>query len=193
MRSSVLVTALAGFAAAETGHDAWLRYARLNFPFQYNAPSTIVALNSTITSPVYTAGIELQNGIQGIIGSSCSVGHGGSSNPWGDWSGWGGFRFGSWPWSRSVQVIIGTVDEYTKAYGPLASPPMLVEDGFWLNTTGNTIQILGQNERGALYGAFEYLSMLARGNFSQVAYANNPAAPIRWTNEVGHLSLNTRH
>jgi len=178
MHSVLLVAALAGLAAAETGHDAWLRYARLNFPFRYNAPSTIVALNSTITSPVYTAGIELQNGIQGIIGSSCSVGHGGS--PWG---GWGGFRFGFWPWTPRPQVIVGTIDEYTKAYGPLASAPELVDDGFWLSTKGNTIQILGQNERGALYGAFEYLSMLAQGNFSQVAYANNPAAPIRWTNE----------
>jgi len=181
MHSTLLLSALAGLAAAETGHDAWLRFSRLTTPFQYNAPSSIIALNSTINSPVYTAGIELQNGIQGIIGSSCSVGYGGSAG--GGWGGWGGFRFGFWPWTPRPQVIVGTIDEYTRAYGPLASPPALVEDGFWLSTKGNTIQILGQNERGALYGAFEYLSMLAQGNFSQVAYANNPAAPIRWTNE----------
>ncbi|KAG0155837.1 hypothetical protein PDIDSM_3010 [Penicillium digitatum] len=61
--------------------------------------------------------------------------------------------------------------------------PELKEDGFWLNTKGENIYILGQNERGALYGTFEYLSMLSQGNFSKVAYASNPSAPIRWVNQ----------
>ncbi|KAJ7232839.1 glycoside hydrolase superfamily [Mycena haematopus] len=63
----------------------------------------------------------------------------------------------------------------------------LEEDGFWLNVKGSTVQILGQNERGALYGAFEYLSMLAQGNFSNVEYATNPAAPVRWINSWDNM------
>ena len=154
-----------GLAAAEDGLAAWLRYAPLPDASRYHAslPSHIVALNSTNTSPVYVAAQELHNGIQGIFGKECSVSH---------------QKHGA-----ASSIVVGTVAEYTKAYGHLASTPDLIEDGYWLSNEGSTIQILGQNERGALYGAFQYLSMLAQGNLTKVAYASNPAAPIRWTNE----------
>jgi alpha-glucuronidase len=79
-------------------------------------------------------------------------------------------------------LIIGTADAYSSAYGDDDEVPDLDEDGFWLNTEGDTIKILGQNERGALYGAFEYLSMLAQGDFSRISSVNNPNQPIRWVN-----------
>lgn len=49
------------------------------------------------------------------------------------------------------------------------------------------MQILAFNERGALYGSFEHLSMLAQGNASKVAYATNPSAPIRWVNQWDNM------
>jgi alpha-glucuronidase len=167
----LLVASLfAGLAAAENGLAAWLRYAPVGGAQHWHnsLPSHIVALNSTIGSPVYTAGQELEQGIQSIYGKQCQVHHG----HWG---------------SGQSSLIVGTVDEYVKAYGKLRNAPKLIEDGFWLSTEGNNVQILGQNERGALYGAFEYLSMIAQGNFSKVAYADNPDAPIRWTNEWDNL------
>ena len=161
---TVLLSAFTGLAAAEDGLAAWLRYAPLPDSPRYQAslPSHIVALNSTTSSPVYTAGQELQQGIQGIFGKQCNVAH---------------------QKGAASSIVVGTVAEYTSAYGKLANTPDLVTDGYWLDNTGSTIQILGQNERGALYGAFAYLSMLAQGNLTKVAYASNPAAPIRWTNE----------
>ena len=167
MRGLLLLLSV-GLVAAENGLDAWLRYAPLPAANR-NAqlPSSIVALNSTQTSPVYTAGIELQDGLQGIFGKHVAVAHSDCK--------------------ASSAVVVGTIDEYTKACGKLAGAPTLEADGFWLSVKGSTVQILGQNERGALYGAFEYLSMLAQGNFSQVAYVSNPNAPVRWVNQWDNL------
>ena len=151
--------------AAENGLNGWLRHAPLP-QGNYSLPFSIVTFNSTETSPIYTAGIELQKGIQGIFGKQVSV----------------GYQNGN-----ASSVIVATVDEYTNSGGNADEVPELTEDGFWLSTEGATTKILGQNERGALYGAFEYLSMLAQGNFSRVAYATNPNAPIRWVNQWDNL------
>jgi alpha-glucuronidase len=152
--------------SAENGLDAWLRYAALpsNSHKRY---SRIVALNNMQTSPVYVAGKELQDGIQRILGQKVDVMFAVSET--------------------ESAIIVGTLDSFSSAGGNVEEIPKLKEDGFWLSTKGNTVHILGQNERGALYGAFEYLSMLAQGNFSQVAYATNPSAPIRWVNEWDNL------
>lgn len=158
-----------GLVAAENGLNAWLRYAPVPgaSSLHYALPSSIVALNSSSTSPVYTAGLELQKGIQGIFGKNLSV--------------------SQTSMNGSSSIVVGTLDEYTGSYGSLSNAPNLVEDGYWLSIQGGAVQILGQNERGALYGAFKYLSMLAQGNFSQVSYASNPAAPVRWVNQWDNL------
>jgi alpha-glucuronidase len=154
-----------GLALAETGLDGWLRYASLSSSISWpSIPKHIVVLNTTETSPVYTAGQELQRGIQSILGQGCHV-------------------TGQ---KHDESIIVGTLDAYVAAYGNLKEPINLKEDGFWLST-GDKVMILGQNERGALYGAFEYLSMLAQANFSSVAYASNPDAPIRWVNQWDNL------
>ncbi|KAI0872306.1 glycoside hydrolase superfamily [Hypoxylon argillaceum] len=169
MRGIWLLTSLGvGLAAAEDGLNAWLRYARLpdNIIRQARIPSTVVALNSTATSPVYVAGQEIQKAIAGILGSDVDITHKSKTGP---------------------SIVVGTVDAFT-ATGGKTEAPELEEDGFWLNTEGRTVQILGQNERGALYGAFEYLSMLAQGNFTKVAYATNPSAAIRWVNQWDNMA-----
>ncbi|KAI5237107.1 alpha glucuronidase [Aureobasidium subglaciale] len=162
----ISLLALCGIALAETGIDGWLRYAPLpssiSWPY---VPHDIVVLNTTDGSPVFTAGLELQRGIQSILGQDCQL----ANN------------------TLSESIIIGTLDAYVNTYGPLDHTVHLMEDGFWLSTEGDTVQILGQNERGALYGAFEYLSMLAQGNFSSVAYASSPNANIRWVNQWDNL------
>ncbi|KAI7291804.1 glycoside hydrolase family 67 protein, partial [Hortaea werneckii] len=125
------------------------------------------ALNESKQSPVYTAGQELERGIHGIFGKRCGIHHG---------------------WHQDASsIVVGTLEAYVEAYGDLENMPSLLEDGFWLCTKGPKVQILGQNERGALYGAFEYLSMLAQGNMTQVAYASSPSAPVRWTNEWDNM------
>ncbi|KAK4889113.1 hypothetical protein LTR27_012082 [Elasticomyces elasticus] len=159
----------ASLATAENGLAAWLRYAPLHGGqhFQSSVPSHIVALNSSTVSPVYIAGQELQQGLKSILGKQCNVHHSHHSG--------------------GSNVIVGTLDEYTKAYGALSSTPDLLDDGYLLDTIGNTVQIIGKNERGALYGAFAYLSKIAQGNFTKVAEVSNPSAPIRWTNEWDNM------
>lgn len=156
------------FAAAESGIEAWLRYAPIADAESYHGqiPSTIVALNDSEISPVYTAGQELQRGLDGILGKQCNVGHeaGGESS-----------------------ITVATVAAYAEAGGHTQSLPDLVEDGFYLSTVGGDVVILGSNERGALYGAFHWLEMLSLGNFSEVAFASNPDAPIRWVNLSANL------
>lgn len=163
---SVLVSL--GIVAAENGQNAWLRYAPLpNVNSHHLAlASNIIALNTSKSSPVYTASLELQKGIRSIFSHAVKI----SENIY----------------ETSSSLIIGTVDDYSNAYGD-ADVPDLDEDGFWLNTEGGTVKILGQNERGALYGAFEYLSMLAQGDFSRISSVNNPNQPIRWVNQWDNM------
>ncbi|KAI5863958.1 glycoside hydrolase family 67 protein [Durotheca rogersii] len=166
MRGFWLLTAV-GLAAAEDGLNGWLRYARLPCDVAKHArvPSTIVALNTTETSPVYTAGQELQKGIKGILGRRLNI---------------------TRDATESSLLIIGTLDDFNTA-GVDTEIPELVEDGFWLSVKGDAVEIVGQNERGALYGAFQYLSMLAQANFTEVAYASNPSASIRWVNQWDNM------
>uniref|UniRef100_A0A093V7R5 Alpha-glucuronidase n=1 Tax=Talaromyces marneffei PM1 TaxID=1077442 RepID=A0A093V7R5_TALMA len=169
----LLLTSLFGHALAEDGLNGWLRYAPLpaslasHFPHDF--PSSIVALNSSVNSPVYTAAQELQKGFQGILHKPIDIVNSTKDH------------------SHSSSIVVGTADAYTKAFGTGTNWGDLIEDGFWLHTSKDSVQIIGQNERGALYGTFEYLSMLAQGNFSDVAYTSNPHAHIRWVNQWDNL------
>ncbi|KAK2747840.1 hypothetical protein FQN55_004716 [Onygenales sp. PD_40] len=166
---------LLGLAVAEDGLDGWLRYARLPHARRYHKhiPGKIIALDTSKTSPVNTASIELQDGLKGIFDKEVEIcdslerGHG--------------------------YVVVGTVDQFAKAGGDVDEIPELVEDGFWLSIRGSTVKIIGQNERGALYGAFEYLSRLAQDNLSDDTFASNPDAPIRWVNQWDNLNEGGTH
>ena len=157
-----------GLTVAEDGLAGWLRYAALpsSVAAEASLPQTIVTLNAAPSSPVYTAGQEIRQGLSGIFGCDVKVTQNGT---------------------RQSSAIIATFDDYAQTYGSFPSPPQLAEDGFLLNIQGSSVQILGQNARGALYGAFEYASMLAQGNFSQVQLATSPNAPVRWVNEWDNL------
>jgi alpha-glucuronidase len=167
---SLFFLASLGLVAAENGLDGWLRYAPLpcSHPCQSKLPASIVVLNATETSPVYVAGSEIQDGLKSIYGTRATISHRQCKK-------------------SASAVVVGTVEQYRKACGSLSEIPDLEEDGFWLSTEGQKIRILGSTERGALYGAFEYLSMLGQGNFSKVSYATSPSAPIRWVNQWDNM------
>ncbi|KAF3763105.1 family 67 glycoside hydrolase [Cryphonectria parasitica EP155] len=177
------VPTYSGPAAAEDGLAAWLRYARIPDAADHvnSIPSTVVALSTNQSSPVYTAGVELKQGLLGILGKSVSV-------------------TTSLALSSSQQqqnastssITVGTFDAYTQAGGAATtantSALLLQGDGFWLDTTqDDNVLILSHTERGALYGTFTYLAKLAQGNFTPVAYASNPNAPVRWVNQWDNL------
>ena len=171
----LLLVVTLGFAAAENGLDGWLRYApvRSNYGSYHALPSNVITLNSTKTSPIYNAGIELQKGISGIFNKNVTISDQNRKAP--------------------SSVVVGTAQQYASAGISVKGAPSLEADGFWLNIKGSSVQIVGQNERGALYGAFEYLSRLAQGNTSPAAFASNPDAPIRWVNQWDNLVSGGTH
>lgn len=156
-----------GLASGEDGSAGWLRYAPLPHSGNYGSlPSSVIALNSTKSSPVYTAQEELRRGIQGIFGKGLN--NGTSKN-------------------KDDSIIVGTVQAYEKSYSKFEKAKDVEEDGYFLSIEGRKVLILGQNERGALYGAFDYLSRLAQGKLDAVSYVSNPHAPIRWANQWDNM------
>lgn len=176
MRGLFLLATL-GLAAAEDGLAAWLRYAPVpNAKCHHkHLPSAIVALNATEGRPVYTAGQELADGISSMFGTELTFD--GSDEPADD----------------VPTVTVGTVGAYAESGGDVEDLPDLVEDGFYLDISGGDVLILGQNERGALYGTFQYLARLAQGKVSDDSFASNPDAPLRWVNQWDNMQDGGTH
>ncbi|KAH7014527.1 alpha-glucuronidase [Microdochium trichocladiopsis] len=167
------------FVVAETGIDAWLRYAPYPGAAGHKAflPQTIFALNTTTTSPVYTAGTELALGLKSIYDLQASVEYQDA------------LHYTTCP---GKHLIVGTLSSYdAKAHG--VRVPELIEDGYFLDITPRRVLIIGQNERGALYGAFEYLNRLGQGNVAPASFASNPDAPIRWVNQWDNMNEGGTH
>ena len=72
---AIIFAVFAAAVSAETGLDGWLRYARVPNAAELadQLPSSIVVLNASEGSPVYTAATELRIGIQSIVGRSLDV------------------------------------------------------------------------------------------------------------------------
>ncbi|KAK4203145.1 family 67 putative glycoside hydrolase [Triangularia verruculosa] len=170
---SLLWLAAVGLAVAEDGLNAWLRYARVPSASHHlgKLPSAVVTLNATQGLPVHTAGKELVDGINGLFGKKLTVGK-----------------------SKGTSATVGTVGAYVdKNPSAAAGLPDLIEDGFYLKVSKGNVLILGQNERGALYGAFHYLSVIAQGNVSDFTLTSNPDAPIRWVNQWDNMQDGGTH
>ncbi|KAK0666967.1 glycoside hydrolase superfamily [Cercophora samala] len=170
---SLLWLAVVGLAVAEDGLSAWLRYARVPSASRHlgKLPSAVVTLNATKGYPVHTAGKELVDGIGGLFGKKLTVGK-----------------------SKGTTATVGTVSAYVDKNPSAAKGlPDLVEDGFYLKVSKGNVLILGQNERGALYGAFHYLSVIAQGNVSDFTLTSNPDAPVRWVNQWDNMQDGGTH
>ncbi|KAJ5707913.1 hypothetical protein N7488_007714 [Penicillium malachiteum] len=157
--------------ALESGIDGWLRYAELpaSLRAKQHQYSSIVVLDKVQTSPVYTAAKELQDGLKRILGQSLEL----------------SFDIDA---AQKLSIIVGTLDAFTKIG---VDPPSeaFKADGFYLNTqaSNGSVHIMGESERGALYGAFEFLMCLAQGSFEPVSIVSNPSVAIRWVNQWDNL------
>lgn len=170
-------------AAAETGIDAWLRYAPVPNAADLRdaVPGRIVALNESEMSPVYTAGQELSMGMSGILSAEYEVT---SGMP--DMESYGSD-------DDSGTLIVGTMDQFADASIETESGLELVDDGYHIRIASPDIHIIGSNQRGALYGAFALLNSLAQGNAPSESYTSNPDAPIRWVNHWDNLQDGGTH
>jgi len=179
------LSTLLPLASAVSGIDAWLRYARVPNAksLKHAVPDRIIALNESSDSPVYTAGQELHDGISGILGKELKVSYPAHSPP-----SYGGAR------SRGQgTLIVGTVDQFADASLDVDIEDELVDDGYHVRISGKNVHIVGSNQRGALYGAFNYLNTLSQGKAPSTSYTSNPDAPIRWINQWDNLQDGGTH
>jgi len=159
-------------ARAETGYNAWLRYAALTdvARSQYSSlPETVTVLSDS--QLLASAQSELVRGVQGMLGRRITPYAGVPNQP---------------------TIVLGTLADLNKNGAALQAPSALNSDGYWL-TTGRIhgfpcIVITGLTDRGVLYGAFAWLSAVARSqNVNNLDHAESPFVPLRWINQWDNL------
>ena len=153
---------------AESGEDAWLRYARLDpgVASRYaSMPAVLVKLGHSAVSQ--SAQAELLRGIRGMLGRSLRVETGVTSEP---------------------AVVVGTVDEIRALDAAFNPHGELRADAFALISTQikgrDALVITGATDRAVLYGAFALLRKIAQGeSISALDEVQVPSAPVRWVNQ----------
>jgi alpha-glucuronidase len=179
--SLVRVVVLAGFLVqnwpaaslrADTGYDAWLRYALLSEVQRAryaSFPTRVVTLGH---SPLLkTSEAELIRGIRGMLQRTLSHDNETPKEP---------------------AVILGTLASVHSFAAGLPAPKSLRSDGYWLGTGRihgqDCIIIAGEDDRGTLYGVFALLRKLAMAeNLSHLQETQEPSAPVRWVNQWDNL------
>jgi alpha-glucuronidase len=162
-------------AAAETGHDAWLRYPLVTDAAARGRaatlPATVVVLGD---GPVLSsARDEIIRGVRGVLGRTLRAQ---SSLP------------------TESAIVIGTLRTLAArlpAPQP-ALPRQLAPEGYLLRTTTVAgvarLLIAGGDERGVLYGAFALLRKLALGEaVGALDETQTPYAPVRMLNHWDNL------
>ena len=159
-------------ASAETGYDAWLRYAPLDPAARdrhASLPRQIVSLGD---SPVLrTARDEVVRGLTSMLGApvTAAVTRG-----------------------RDPVVLLGVLPRVRDVLKDTAIPTQIGADGFWLGTVatrqGAIVVVAGGSERGVLYGAFALLRRIgAHEDVTRLNVREEPSAPIRWINHWDNL------
>jgi alpha-glucuronidase len=166
----LLFTAFAATLSAESGHDAWLRYAPLEGAAldQYHqaVPAVVSVLDSSAVS--LSARAEIARGVKGMLGRTLREE---STLP------------------REDAIVIGTLDQLHDLLPATTLPP----DAFWLKsvTQGpvHFLVITASNDRGLLYGAFALLRKVTMGEtLANLDQRETPYAPIRWVNHWDRLN-----
>ena len=169
----VLVLTLPFELRAETGYDAWLRYAALDdvAAQRYRAiiPSVVASIGDQV--PVQSAQHELIRGLRTMLGRSLRPESG-------------------LPVENAI--VVGTLDELRRRAPQLRVSANLVNDGYWLKTfqvngTAYTV-VTAQNDRGVVYGSFGLLRKISLGEpLADLDERQSPNSTIRWVNEWDNL------
>ncbi|HLN03794.1 MAG TPA: alpha-glucuronidase family glycosyl hydrolase [Bryobacteraceae bacterium] len=144
---------------AETGYDAWLRYAPVE-PASAELYSHLpAAVFTSGASPMLeTARRELLRGVRGMLGKTLQVE---SRLPAGD------------------TIVLATLDAPVEGTYLLKTTK---RNGHYVLT------IAGAGDRGILYGVFAFLRRIALGRgIENLDEQSVPYAPVRWTNEWDNL------
>ena len=157
---------------AESGKDAWLRYARLDpgVTSRYvSLPAVLVTLDHSAV--VQSAQTELLRGIRGMLGRTLRIE---DKVP------------------AEAAIVAGTVAQVRILDAGFQLPGDLQADAYALISTRisgqNALVITGATDRAVLYGAFALLRKIAQGeSISALNEVQKPSAPVRWVNQWDNL------
>ena len=149
---------------AETGYDAWLRYAPLEAGALAGARQAVPAVVARLDDSelARTAEVELVRGVRGMLGRTLRAE---TALPGED------------------AVVLGTLDEIRRAAPQWRLDAALPADGYWLKTLaagGRRYTIIAAADaRGLLYGSFAWLRGIALGQpLTGLDDRQSPYAPI---------------
>lgn len=155
--------------AQQKADDAWLRYAPVRPVPELRQYRQLLAPGDS--EVLRTANAELQRGFHAMLGQ------------------------GPTPTDHvsAGAIILGTKSSLARFAPTIALPSDLAEDGFWLKSTTLSghpaLLVAGGSDRGVLYGVFALLRHIALQHpLPGLDDLENPAAPIRWTNEWDNLN-----
>ena len=166
-----LVLALCCCVRAETGEAAWLRYAPLERAVAGKYASLPVCLSVIGDSPVLqSARTELLRGVRGMLGRTLRISPATPNEP---------------------VILLGALDQIHKLDPAFKVGADLRGDGYAIVSSRikgqDALVITGATDRGVLYGAFAFLSKIARGQDVRATDFQQPSASIRWVNEWDNL------
>lgn len=157
---------------AETGEDAWLRYAPLSQGARQkyaSLPRSVVVLGDSAV--LRSAQQELMRGVQGMLGKTLQAGQ---------------------ELPREKAIVLGLLPAVRMAALGLPPSQELMPDGFWITTAqvnkSECLIIASANDRGVLYGVFALLSKMARNE--PIAHLNEvqrPFSKLRWVDQWDNL------
>ena len=164
----------AGCLQADTGANAWLRYAALDDAsarsYRASVPAVVTALGD---SPVVgSARAEWVRGIRGMLDRTPRE----------------EARIPTEP-----TLVLGTLDEIHKAARQFSLSANLPADAFWLKTVESAgvryTVVAAANDRGVLYGTFALLRKIGLGEaIADLDEKQTPYAPVRWVNQWDNLN-----
>ncbi|HYL97322.1 MAG TPA: alpha-glucuronidase family glycosyl hydrolase, partial [Blastocatellia bacterium] len=158
---------------AETGYDAWLRYAAIDDPGVRHSyddlPAAVVALDDTTI--VRSARDELVRGVRGMLGRTLRI-------------------EGQVPGEDAI--VLGSLSSIRKAVPEFTASNEPNRDGYLLQTVRSgarsLIIISGSGDRGVLYGTFALLRKMALHQpVASLNESQTPFAPLRLINQWDNL------
>jgi alpha-glucuronidase len=168
----IALCALSNLLHAETGRDAWLRYAPLKAAVRAKyaslPASVVVSGNSAVLAK---ARAEMIRGLRGMLGRTLRM---------------------EKEMPKEPAIILGTTDSL-KSILPALAAPKIGKEGFWLAWTNlrdtRCLVIASPDDRGVLYGVFAFLGKVAREqDVAQLNEVQQPSAPVRWVDQWDNLN-----
>jgi alpha-glucuronidase len=160
------------WANAETGLEAWLRYAPLSDVARAKYASlpacVVVSGNSAVLA---NARQEIIIGVRGMLGRTLRI---------------------EKELPKESAIIIGTTTSL-KSTAPALTPPKIGKEGFWLAKTNiagiQHLVIASLGDRGVLYGVFAFLGKIAREqDMAALDEVQQPYAPVSWVDQWDNLN-----